>query len=88
MHIFLHTKPEIFMERFYSDFVFSTPSYLTGAGTVFNIAGNYYRYNRSVTPAQADARAIRQDFAMIGQDVCDTVKALEKEKSKQLPLGL
>jgi len=76
------------MERFYTDFLFATSSYLTGAGTVINMGGNYYRYNRSATPAQADARAIRQDFAMIGQDVRDVVETLEKEKSKQLPLGL
>lgn len=76
------------MERFYTDFLVATPSYLTGAGTVINIGGNYYRYNRSATPAQADARAIRQDFAMIGQDVHDVIETLENEKSKQLVLGL
>ena len=76
------------MERFYTDFLVADSSYLIGAGTVFNIRGNYYRFNRSVSSAQADARAIRQDFAMIGQDIHDVAANLEKEESKQLPLGL
>ena len=76
------------MERFYTDFLVADSSYLIGAGTVFNISGNFYRFNRAASSAQADALAIRQDFAMIGQDIRDVAETLEQEKSKQLQLGL
>ena len=76
------------MERFYTDFLVADSSFLIGAGSIFNIGGNYCRFNRSTSSAQADARALRQDFAMIGQDIHDVAANLEKEESKQLPLGL
>lgn len=52
-----------------TDFLVSTSSYLSGAATIANISGNFYRYSRSASPAEADSKAIRNDFAMIGQDI-------------------
>lgn len=76
------------MERFYTDFLVSDCSFLTGAGSIFNVGGNFYVFNRSGTREAADARAIHQDFAMIGQDIRDVIKELEEEKKKQLCLAL
>jgi len=56
-----------------SDFLFPTPTFLTGAGTVLNLAGNYYDFNGSKTDFEADCKAIRNDFAMIGQDMEDAM---------------
>jgi hypothetical protein len=52
-----------------TDFLTPASSFLTGAGSVFALAGSYYSYNRSSTPQEADERAIRSDWAMIGQDI-------------------
>ena len=57
-----------------SDFLFSTPTFLSGAGTVINIAGNFYEFNGSPTGIIADEIAIGCDFGMIGQDIKDVVQ--------------
>jgi hypothetical protein len=76
------------MNRVYTDFLVSDDSFFTGAAAIFNIDGNFYRYNRSATPQAADARAIRQDFAVIGQDIMDVAQSAQRSKDAQLPLGL
>lgn len=76
------------MERYYTDFLTSDGTFLLGAATVFSLAGNTFLYNRSASTALADARAIRQDFAMVGQDIRDVSANLEKQQEKQLPLAL
>jgi hypothetical protein len=76
------------MHRLHTDFLVADSSFLIGAAMIFNLGGNFPRFNLSATPAQADARAIRQDFAMIGQDIRDVAAQLEKEKEKQMQLGL
>jgi hypothetical protein len=62
--------------KYYSDFLFSTPNFLTGAGSVINLAGNYYKFNASKTGCEADNMAIENDFNMIGQDINDALKAI------------
>ena len=59
-----------------TDFLVSSSSFFTGAGTVINLAGNFFDYNESLTPEQADTLALWNDWAMIGQDMQD-VMALE-----------
>ena len=76
------------MERFYTDFLVADDSFLTGMGAIFNLDGSFYRYNRSGTTSAADARAIRQDFAMIGQDIRDVAELVEKDQSNQLTMAL
>ncbi len=53
------------MNRIHTDFLFATPTLLTGAGTVMNLAGNYYKFNSSKSGTEADAIAIQQDFEMV-----------------------
>ena len=76
-------------QRIHTDFLVPEDSALGGAGAIFNVfGGSFYIYNRSGSGADADARAIRQDFAMIGQDIRDVASAAKAEEDKQLPLGL
>lgn len=56
-------------DQFTTDFLFTTPTYLTGASNVFNLAGNFYRYNGSESSQEADCKAIKNDFDVIGQDL-------------------
>ena len=68
--------------RYLSDFLFSSPSFLSGAGTVMNMAGNYYHFNTSDSECEADNRAIANDFNMIGQDLSDIIEKFQSiEKS-------
>jgi len=52
-----------------TDFLFSTPTYLSGASNIFNIGGNFYDYNISKSEAEADCKAIRNDFNIVGRDL-------------------
>lgn len=56
-------------DSYRTTFLFATPSFARGVGTIFNIWGNYYDYNISKTPQEADFRAIESDWGMVGQDI-------------------
>jgi hypothetical protein len=79
----MHIQGEIRskMDRSHTDFLVAEDSFLTGAAAIFNLGGSFYTYNRSATPQAADRRAIAQDFAMIGQDIRDTVETVKKEQA-------
>lgn len=71
--------------KFMSDFLFSTPNFLIGAGSVINIAGNYYNFNESDSESEADAKAIENDFKMVGQDIYNVLND-SKLKNNELIL--
>jgi hypothetical protein len=54
--------------KFCSDFLYVRPTFLNGIGSVLNIGGEYYSYNFSPSPSEADARALANDWKMIGSD--------------------
>lgn len=68
------------IKRLKTDFLFPTPSFLIGMGSVFNIAGNYYKFNYSNSNKEADSKAIFSDWKIVGQDL----KKAEKEINKLL----
>ena len=61
-----------------SDFLFATPSFLMGAGSVLNIAGNYFSYNYSLSDRQADTKAISSDWGVVGGDIEKASDAITK----------
>jgi hypothetical protein len=63
---------------FQTDFLFPTPTKLQGLGTVFNIWGQYHVFNNSQTGEEADARAIRSDWGVTGQDLQFVLEKLEE----------
>jgi len=65
-------------KKYFTDFLFSTPSFLIGAGSVLNLEGNYYSFNLTNDPAQADLLALANDFGCVGQDVQSIIEKLEK----------
>lgn len=76
------------MERSFTDFLTPDSTFLIGAGSVFALAGQNFFYNSSGSREIADARAIRQDFVMVGADIREVVQAIEREQVKQLALDL
>lgn len=64
-----------------TDHLFPRTNFIIGAGSVFNIAGNYFSFNRS-TASEADAKAIESDWGTIGMDIQQIVKSNPKESFK------
>ncbi len=64
-------------KRYTTGFLFPTPSFLSGAGTVINLAGNFYEFNSSDSGFEADEKAIENDFRMIGQDIYDVIEKIK-----------
>jgi hypothetical protein len=73
------------MNRLTSTFLTADPTLLTGAGTILNLSGCYYRFNSSRTSAEADAKALFMDWAITGQDLRDAMAAFETETQLTLP---
>jgi hypothetical protein len=42
-------------------------------GSAMNIAGNYFEYNTSNSPKEADCQAILMDWKIIGEDIRKSV---------------
>jgi len=57
-----------------SDFLFATPSFLSGMARVLDIGGVFDEYNQSPTPAYADSVAILNDFRAVGGDLLVAAK--------------
>lgn len=57
-----------------TDFLCARSSFLTGIGSVLNIRGDFFDYNRS---EDADAIAISEDWRAVGRDIQD---ALDKAR--------
>lgn len=68
-------------DRFKTDFLCPSSSFLTGFGSVINLGGNLYEYNTSDDP---DVIALENDWHMVGQDIRD---ALEKAKKEFEPIA-
>ena len=62
--------------RFKTDFLSASSSFLAGMGSVVNLRGHLYDYNASDDP---DQLAIAQDWQMVGQDIRDALKKAKKE---------
>lgn len=52
---------------------------MVGAASAFAIDGGFFGFNFSESPEEADAVAIHQDFAMIGQDIQQSKETLPLE---------
>ena len=63
-----------------TDFLTPSSSFAIGAGSAFNLAGSYFDYNQSITPAEADARALSSDWSMIGRDIMVAVACEKLER--------
>jgi hypothetical protein len=64
-----------------TDFLTPKSSFLTGMGTVLNLAGNYFIYNSSKTAQEADERAIASDWKILGQDMRTAIKRNAKSQA-------
>ncbi len=52
-----------------TDYLFARPSFLSGVGSIVDLAGAPQLYNRWPTDAEADAWAIYSDWLAVGNDL-------------------
>lgn len=64
-----------------TDFLFAQPSLSSGAARVFDLFGQFDEYNRSDSPAEADAKALASDWILVGQDICEAIEQYESERT-------
>lgn len=57
------------IRKFKTDFLFPAPTFLTGIGSVLNLAGNYFKFNYSVGDKEADWKALLSDWGVVGEDI-------------------
>jgi hypothetical protein len=62
-----------------SDFLFAQPTFASGAARLLDFWGQFDDYNRSETPADADAKAIAADWLLVGQDLADSIEYYHSE---------
>jgi len=70
-------------KKYRTDFL-TANFFVIGMGSVYNIAGNYFKYNSSETAEEADCLAIANDWRIVGQDLSDSIHNFEKENEDQL----
>lgn len=51
---------------------------IQGVGSIMNIAGNHYHFHYSSTSAEADFKAIENDWGVVGNDIVDATKKVDK----------
>ena len=71
-----NTKTMFTRSNSVTDFLFTTPSFLTGAGSVINLAGSFYDFNSSLSSDVADRLAIKMDFNIVGDDLKMSINSL------------
>ena len=61
-------------KKYKSGFLYGKRNAIIGAGSIFNIAGNYFEYSYSKNGRDADNKAIESDWAIIGNDLKEAIK--------------
>lgn len=61
-------------------FLTACPNFLLGLATAFDIGGTLVEYNVSISPQEADFRAIASDWAIVGQDIFAAINDFVKEE--------
>lgn len=67
-------------QLFRSDFLFPDTDFITGMGSVLNVAGNYFEFATSKSEDVADMKALRSDWGVTGQDINDAINHCESQK--------
>jgi len=76
------------MGDYRTDFLAPSGSLVIGAGTIFNLGGDSFMVNGSRSAAEADARALRCDWSIVGRDIssalhAEQLKKLDSEKTEE-----
>lgn len=61
------------------DFLFASPSWLSGASRGLDLAGQFDDYNQSASGDEADAKALFADWRVVGQSLLNAVMGVRRE---------
>ena len=56
-----------------TDFLFAKPNFISSIGAVIDFGGTMARFNESVSSEEADYIALMNDWAMVGNDMRNTI---------------
>ncbi len=71
------------LKQYRTNRLFHRTSFIDGIGSIINVAGNYYDFNYTGSDEETDAKAIENDWGMIGDDIRKSIKKIN-EKLPQL----
>jgi len=63
-----------------SQFLFARPSFIEGVARVVDLGGTLQIYNGSITPKEADARALVADWLAVGEDIHAAMSEYAEQK--------
>jgi len=66
-----------------SDFLFARPSFFEGMARVLDLGCTLNEYNYSKTGTEADAKALKNDFQMVFQDLNTSIFNYEQQEEAQ-----
>ena len=66
-------------QYFHRYYLFARPSFVEGVGRIFDFGNALTMYNYALSPTVADARAIREDWQAVGDDLSLAINALTEE---------
>ena len=64
--------------------LYASPSFLSGAARLLDFGNTYDTYNHAVTGSQADSLGLLWDWAVVGNDLWQSVGAYQVDKVEQL----
>ncbi len=72
-----------------TDYLFVRPSFFRGMARVLDIAGTLRNseYNISSTPEESDAKAILNDWLMVGQDLAEAFDTVGERIERSEPVA-
>jgi hypothetical protein len=63
----------------YTSFLFVNPSFCEGMGRILDFGNTMTEYNYSKSPAEADHRAMKEDWLAVGADIRMAIAEFDKE---------
>lgn len=66
------------MKKYAPYHLFAGPSFIEGMARVLDMGATLQEYNTSNTDSEADAKALKNDWKMIGKDVKDAISKYEQ----------
>ena len=64
-------------------FLFARPSFWEGVARILDFGNVLTEYNKSLTPQQADALAMRADWVTVGEDIQSAADTLFKDSGQE-----
>ena len=66
-----------------SDYLFATPSFLGGMASILDLGSTMTLYNESLTPEEADSKAVFSDWTVVGHDIESSMVTFAREHGRE-----